>query len=386
MTPFLSAWQDDLARPGPFDQRTREAISTAAGRIYASASLPAPQVVFVASPAAMRYVAAIATARYAMHMANTDGVGPRALAAECAALATPGRAAADMSAAIVAATWSPGQAPPTLPHTPPPWAAVETPVVDVPVGPAIVRAGTLSPFEQITASAMEAAWHAVKAAVEIDAAAQSTDATYASEHASWEIARKCFVGARRRLVQDYTYRPAPTGASRARMAAACSMALVSPALETVVRHGGGVHFGAQFVIFSSAPTLVRRDEKGRLSNRTGPAVKWADGAAAYAVDGDLVPGHIIENPEDITSVMVEAEDNATVRDLMLELYPGGHFAYLEDAGMVLLDSSTTATLYVSTTGAPRALVSIGGKLIGIPPEIHTAEAAERWVTASSGGM
>ncbi|MDY0242181.1 MAG: hypothetical protein RBR34_08390 [Rhodospirillaceae bacterium] len=74
----------------------------------------------------------------------------------------------------------------------------------------------------------------------------------------------------------------------------------------------------------------------------GPALKYRDGYALYAVHGVRVPHWIIDAPETITTGKIDAEQNAEVRRVMTDRYRRGEdvsgvAAFLRDGGAELLD-------------------------------------------------
>jgi hypothetical protein len=80
--------------------------------------------------------------------------------------------------------------------------------------------------------------------------------------------------------------------------------------------------------------ILERDERGRLHSLTGPACAYPDGWGIYAVHGVRVPADIIEDRSSITVARIEAETNAEVRRVMIDLY--GPKRYLEDSGAVVV--------------------------------------------------
>jgi hypothetical protein len=76
--------------------------------------------------------------------------------------------------------------------------------------------------------------------------------------------------------------------------------------------------------------ILERDERGRLHSLSGPACAYPDGWAIYSVHGVRVPADIIEDRASITVARIEAEANAEIRRVMIDLY--GPKRYLEDSG------------------------------------------------------
>ena len=107
-----------------------------------------------------------------------------------------------------------------------------------------------------------------------------------------------------------------------------------------------------FVMVCERPTVIKREvvdparPRGwgshRLHSLNGPAVGFRDGWGVYAVHGVRVPAEIIEDNSTITVARIEAEENAEVRRVMIDLYKGGRdagggpAAYLADSGAKII--------------------------------------------------
>ena len=85
---------------------------------------------------------------------------------------------------------------------------------------------------------------------------------------------------------------------------------------------------------SERHNILERDERGLLHNLTGPACAYPDGWAIYAVHGVRVPSDIIEDRSTITVARIEAETNAEIRRVMIDLY--GSKRYLVDSGATVI--------------------------------------------------
>lgn len=98
-----------------------------------------------------------------------------------------------------------------------------------------------------------------------------------------------------------------------------------------------------FVIVSERPLAIHRDPEGRLHSTTGPAIHWPDGWGVYSVHGVRVPADIIEQPESITAARIDAEQNAEIRRVMLDLYGTGR--YLRETGTQPIHRDRFGILY-----------------------------------------
>ena len=71
---------------------------------------------------------------------------------------------------------------------------------------------------------------------------------------------------------------------------------------------------------SERHNILRRDERGRVHDISGPAIMYPDGWAIYAWHGIRVPRWVIEQPQEISDLNIDSEANAEVRRVMLERY------------------------------------------------------------------
>ncbi|MGA0069526.1 MAG: DUF6745 domain-containing protein, partial [Miltoncostaeaceae bacterium] len=89
---------------------------------------------------------------------------------------------------------------------------------------------------------------------------------------------------------------------------------------TLAETGGYRWVHSEFCIISDFPTEIHRDAENRPHREDGPFMSWRDGTALYAWHGIYTPAWIIEHPERITVELIEAEENAEVRRVMVERY------------------------------------------------------------------
>ena len=127
-----------------------------------------------------------------------------------------------------------------------------------------------------------------------------------------------------------------------------------------------------FVILTDRPSVVTRDERGRLHCSDGPAVAYRDGYGLWAVHGVRVPQEVIEVPETLTAGRILDEPNAEVRRVMIERH--GQEKFLRAAGAQVVDEDTDGL------GFPRRLhrVQIPGdeNLVMVEVTNSTPEPAE----------
>lgn len=93
------------------------------------------------------------------------------------------------------------------------------------------------------------------------------------------------------------------------------------------------------------------NEVNRPHSEDGPAVRYRDGRSCFLVEGMTVPRILVMEPEKITVEMIDQQQNAEIRRLMMRKY--GMSRYFVDSGSTLLDADYEG----ATEGAaPRALI------------------------------
>ncbi|MDE2469329.1 MAG: hypothetical protein KGL35_11445, partial [Bradyrhizobium sp.] len=99
----------------------------------------------------------------------------------------------------------------------------------------------------------------------------------------------------------------------------------------------------EFCVLTGRPDVVALDDRARLHSIAGPALRYRDGYALHAVHGVRVPAWIIERKEKITTTKIDAEANAEIRRVMVELY--GQDKYLLDSGAAFAQRDQVGLLY-----------------------------------------
>jgi hypothetical protein len=137
------------------------------------------------------------------------------------------------------------------------------------------------------------------------------------------------------------------------------------------------------------PVEVHRDNRGRLHNESGMAIRYADGWGFYAWQGILVPEYVILLPEPITTEMINAEPNAEVRRVLIERF--GLDNYLKEGTVLKVHQDVCGTLYrmnlrgdepilvvrvVNSTPEPDG--SYNEYFLRVPPNILRARQAVAW--------
>lgn len=98
------------------------------------------------------------------------------------------------------------------------------------------------------------------------------------------------------------------------------------------------------------PMRVCVDERGRLHNTKGPAVEFPLGFELCLIEGVQVPDFVAKDTSKITQEVIDVEQNAEVRRIMLKQYPGGWNAYLKDSGATAVHTDDFGTLYIKRIG------------------------------------
>ncbi len=110
----------------------------------------------------------------------------------------------------------------------------------------------------------------------------------------------------------------------------------------------------KFCMVSDRPTLLHRDEEGRLHCEDGPAIAWSDGFCIHRIHGVTVPQWIIERPDTITIEAIDKEDNAEVKRIMMERM--GISRYLQESGATVVAMDMVKPHHQKDDYMPRALM------------------------------
>jgi hypothetical protein len=159
-------------------------------------------------------------------------------------------------------------------------------------------------------------------------------------------------------------------------------------MELAASAGWSVLFW-EWALISARPLRIARDERGRLHSTDGAAVLYPDGFAVHAVHGVRVPADIVEDRPSLTVARIEAEENAEVRRVMVELY--GQERFLLDAGAAEIHRDRFGTLYRKeleddeplvmvkvTNRTPEPDGSFKDYFLRVPPDIEKAHEAVAW--------
>jgi hypothetical protein len=145
-------------------------------------------------------------------------------------------------------------------------------------------------------------------------------------------------------------------------------------------------------IISERPTILHRDAAGDLHCDTGPAIAFPDNWAIHAWHGMQIPAWFIEERHRLTPDSIDAEANAELRRVMLEIF--GFDRYIEARGARLVAEDECLGLprqlfEIDLAGERfRVLRVVNGTLeadgrrrqfhLGVPLECNTPHEAVAW--------
>jgi hypothetical protein len=138
------------------------------------------------------------------------------------------------------------------------------------------------------------------------------------------------------------------------------------------------------------PNEYHFDERWRLHNQNGMAVRFSDDYGLYAEHGVIVPAWIMESPENLTVEKIRDERNTEIRRVMIGRY--GQSRYLNDNNAKLINSDGYGDLYRAEVPDDEPLVMVKvvnstpefdglyrDYFVRVPPDMRTAEQAVAWL-------
>ena len=134
--------------------------------------------------------------------------------------------------------------------------------------------------------------------------------------------------------------------------------------ETLVKSCGWTWWHQNVLAISDRPNVINLDDQGRLHDEHGPSISYRDGWALHHWHGVFVEAWIIEHPKRITPVLIEGEDNAEVRRVMVERY--GEARYISDSGLVPIAKDEFGELFRKDFEGDAPLVYV--KVLNSTPE------------------
>lgn len=160
-------------------------------------------------------------------------------------------------------------------------------------------------------------------------------------------------------------------------------------LAAVARETGWWWAHERVAVLTERPTLLARDNVGRMHRGEGAAMEFADGYGLWAWRGMPIPRDLAAELPVLTVARIRKEENAEVRRVMLEHF--GYERYLREAGARKMGSDETGTLWwldlpgdeplvmvevVNSTPEPDGTSRV--YWLRVPPRTPTARAGVAW--------
>jgi hypothetical protein len=113
-------------------------------------------------------------------------------------------------------------------------------------------------------------------------------------------------------------------------------------------------------VVSERPTVINRDGCGRLHSEDSPSIAYGNGWGVFHWHGVVVPELIIKRPQDISVEMIDKEQNAEIRRVMINRYKDGPQSYLQDRGAQLVHEDRYGKLWRKdrTNDTPLEMVEV----------------------------
>lgn len=142
------------------------------------------------------------------------------------------------------------------------------------------------------------------------------------------------------------------------------------------------------MILQHRPCKLHRDDNGSLHNESAMAIEYRDGWGLYSWHGVRVPAFVITAPETITVKLIEKENNAEIRRVMIERY--GWERYITNSHAKIIDTRFNERdqqwerLYQLHDGTKRMVVSdpsTGRKYaLGVPRGVDKCEQGQAFLS------
>ncbi|MEE1803002.1 hypothetical protein PUR57_30790 [Streptomyces sp. JV176] len=160
-------------------------------------------------------------------------------------------------------------------------------------------------------------------------------------------------------------------------------------LAEVARHAGWWWPYEDAVVICERPTVLHRDEAGRLDRGDGPAIAYPDGFALYAWRGMPVPAAFLEELPSLTPERIREEPNAELRRVMLEYYGFERYLSESDARPVHRDETGVLWRIALTGDEDIAMVEVVNSTpepdgthrtywLRVPPTVRSAKQGVAW--------
>lgn len=173
------------------------------------------------------------------------------------------------------------------------------------------------------------------------------------------------------------------------------LANIMDAIAAIADNSHGVLCTEALVFACDRPTEIRIDDRRRPHNMQGPAITFADGFKAFAVEGVAIDREIVEHPEKITAEQINNARNTEVRRVIMQIY--GPERFLKDGHATLVSEDECGELYEvaipamlnGQRGEPLVFVRVKNStpepdgtykyyILRVPPRCRTAREAVAW--------
>ncbi|SDS48259.1 DUF6745 domain-containing protein [Actinoplanes derwentensis] len=160
-------------------------------------------------------------------------------------------------------------------------------------------------------------------------------------------------------------------------------------LAAVARQAGWWWAHERAAVLTERPTLLARDNVGRMHRGEGAAMEFPDGYGLWAWRGMPIPSDLAAELPALTVERIRREENAEVRRVMLEHF--GYERYLREAGARKQGTDETGTLWwldlpgdeplvmvevVNSTPEPDGTSRV--YWLRVPPRTRSARAGVAW--------
>jgi hypothetical protein len=163
---------------------------------------------------------------------------------------------------------------------------------------------------------------------------------------------------------------------------------IEPVLTLAAGSGWVVPF-ANVCWIGERPAVIRRDDRGRLHSRDGPALQYRDGLTVYMWKGVQVPDWMIEHPDLITPAFIDRHPDFLLRRCMIEIMTPER--YIASSGAIPVARDETGILWRKqwwnndawaavevVNGTPESDGVYKHYFLQVPPNVRSAREAVAW--------
>jgi hypothetical protein len=172
----------------------------------------------------------------------------------------------------------------------------------------------------------------------------------------------------------------------------CPEVIEVPGIEPVLAIAAGSGWVVPFAHvcwIGERPATIRRDDRGRLHSREGPALQYRDGLTIYMWKGVQVPDWMIEHPDLITTAFIDRHPDFLLRRCMIEIMTPEK--YIANSGAVPVARDETGILWRKqwwnndawaavevVNGTPEPNGVYKHYFLQVPPNVRSAREAVAW--------